>query len=208
MNLIPIILIAFMLMNSGSKNSNGGFFNLGNLFGTGNSQSKSNNDFLKGFDFAKIAPLLANPNALAALESVNKLMDKNNRQDKTSVIFELLANPFVGELLAVLSSGNNSNHNDNDTSQMNNSSANTDNNSSNGNYNADIYFKSENNNNNTENKTHSDKVNDTVNSTTDGNSNSVNANTTNTSQYDYHEEKPQYDGIIDEIRSRILGSLE
>ena len=206
MNLIPIILIAFMLMNSGSKNSNGGFFNLGNLFGTGNSQSKSNNDFLKGFDLAKIAPLLANPNALAALESVNKLMDKNNRQDKTSVIFELLANPFVGELLAVLSSGSNSNHNDN--SPMNNSSANTDNNGNNGVYNADVHFNSENNNNNTENKTHSDKVNDTVNSTTDGNSNSVNANTTNTSQYDYHEEKPQYDGIIDEIRSRILGSLE
>ena len=56
-------------------------------------------------DLGKIAPLLANPDALAALDCVNRLFDrKTNANEKMPIIFELLANPFVSKLLDVLGS--------------------------------------------------------------------------------------------------------
>ena len=45
--------------------------------------------------------LLSNPNALSALSAVSRLMDKATpREEKSSVFFELIANPFVTEFLS------------------------------------------------------------------------------------------------------------
>lgn len=56
-------------------------------------------------DLGKIAPLLANPDALNALKCVNRLFDKNTPStDRMPIIFELMGNPFVSELLSILGS--------------------------------------------------------------------------------------------------------
>jgi hypothetical protein len=48
-----------------------------------------------------VASLLSDPNALSALNSVGKLMNPkaDGSENRTAVIFELLSNPFIGELL-------------------------------------------------------------------------------------------------------------
>ncbi len=85
MNYLPIVIaVAFFLLNKPS----------------GCEKDKSS------AEINKIAPLLANPDALEALKCVNRLFDaKTPQNEKMPAIFELLANPFVTRLLEILGSG-------------------------------------------------------------------------------------------------------
>lgn len=88
MNYFPLIIgaLAFMMFNKGK----------------GQAEHKSGSN--DGLNLSGVMSLLTNPNAVSALTAISKLTDPNKSKDdnKSAVIFELLANPFVGEIIAKL----------------------------------------------------------------------------------------------------------